>query len=561
MSEAALGEAKLAARLYALAPRQLGGLSLRGGGPARELVLAGLRENLPDAAWRKLPGHVDDERLLGGIDVAASLAEGRAVVREGLLAEARGGVLAVPLAERLRDEVAGCIAQAMDEGASFGLVLLDDGIEPDERPPAALLERVAFHCDLSQVAALESVATPADPLAVANVEPADDNALAALVGTANALGIESARPLMFALIAARAHAALQRRQRIEEDDLQVAARLVLAPRATRLPPEREQDQDQDQAPIEPPSSEPCEDPETTSRSDSPLDDLVLEAALAALPSDLLAQLSAGRMRCIASGGSAGKRTRSRLRGRPLGAQCGVPRGGARLALIDTLRAAVPWQAARRAGGDAGGVLIVRKPDLRVRRFEQRAGAVTVFCVDASGSAAAARLAEAKGAVQLMLAQAYVERTEVALIAFRGTTAELLLPPTRSLTRARRVLAALPGGGGTPLAAGIIAAHRLAEAIAARGRTPFVVFLTDGKANVAADCSPGRTAANEDALAAAKAMAASSCEALVIDISPRPVPDAHRLADSLRARYLPLPLADARALERAVSAARPAQTTA
>ena len=80
----------------------------------------------------------------------------------------------------------------------------------------------------------------------------------------------------------------------------------------------------------------------------------------------------------------------------------------------------------------------------------------------------------------------MKRAEVALVAFRGTAAELLLPPTRSLARARRSLAELPGGGGTPLAAGLNAARELAEAARARGRTPFVVVLTDGRANIAAD---------------------------------------------------------------------------
>ena len=169
----------------------------------------------------------------------------------------------------------------------------------------------------------------------------------------------------------------------------------------------------------------------------------------------------------------------------------MPRGGAKLALINSLRAAVPWQAVRRreAGADAASAIIMRKEDLRIRRFEERAARVTIFAVDASGSAAAARLAEAKGAVELMLGQAYVTRSEVALVAFRGERAELLLPPTRSLTRARRALAELPGGGGTPLALGLNAAREVAEAVITRGRSAALVILTDGRANIAADGSP------------------------------------------------------------------------
>jgi len=180
--------------------------------------------------------------------------------------------------------------------------------------------------------------------------------------------------------------------------------------------------------------------------------------------------------------------------------------------------------------------------------------VTVVAVDASGSAAMARLAEAKGAVERLLAQAYVTRSEVALLAFRGDTAELLLPPTRSLTRARRALAELPGGGGTPLAAAISSVRRLADSIASRGATPLLVFLTDGSANIAADGTANRARATDDALAAARALAASGHSAMVIDIAPRPRLEAQALASAMRARLLPLPLADSAAIARAVTAA-------
>ena len=165
----------------------------------------------------------------------------------------------------------------------------------------------------------------------------------------------------------------------------------------------------------------------------------------------------------------------------------------------------------------------------------------------------ARLAEAKGAVELMLAEAYVKRAQVALVAFRGTGAELLLPPTRSLTRARRSLAELPGGGGTPLAAGLNAARELAEAARAKGRTPFIVILTDGRANIAADGRAVRATAEADATAAAKAIGMANIATAFIDISARPRPEGAALAAAMGARYLPLPRADAATMHAAVSA--------
>ncbi len=194
---------------------------------------------------------------------------------------------------------------------------------------------------------------------------------------------------------------------------------------------------------------------------------------------------------------------------------------------------------------------VRQDDFRITRLKQHCRTTMIFVVDASGSAALHRLAEAKGAVELLLAECYVRRDRVALIAFRGQGADLLLPPTRSLVRAKRSLAGLPGGGGTPLAAGIHAAELLADLVQRSGDTPVLVLLTDGRANIARDGSPARPRAEEEALAAATRVRVSGVSALLIDTAPRAQAQAGRLAAQMGARYLPLPHADAAALSEAV----------
>ncbi len=197
---------------------------------------------------------------------------------------------------------------------------------------------------------------------------------------------------------------------------------------------------------------------------------------------------------------------------------------------------------------------VRRDDFRIVRFQQRTETTTVFVVDASGSAALHRLGEAKGAVELLLADCYVRRDQVALIAFRGREASLLLPPTGSLVRAKRCLAGLPGGGATPLAAGIDAAVALADSIRRRGRTPVITLLTDGRANIGRDGTGGRPQGESEALDSARRLRATGIAALLVDTSPRPNPFASRLAEAMGARYVPLPYADASALSRAVRAA-------
>ncbi len=546
---AAADDAALALRLFALCPAGLGGMWLRGPGPARDALV----ERLGSAVrLRRMPAHIDGERLRGGIDLAASLTAGRAVQRAGFLAEAAGAVVVAPLAERIDQGLAGSVAQALDGGA-FALVLLDDGAERDEVPPVSLTERVAFACELGVVAP-QAIADGDLPEAVSAsaLPPCNDEGLEALAAVSLALGVHSARALRFAALAAGASAYLGGRAAVTEADLAAAARLVLAPRATQLPAPANDD-----APPPPPPTEDeggqGED-ENEAEQTVPDTDQLIEAAAAAIPPGVLDMIAAGRTRRGAGSGS-GSRHFSALRGRPLAARAGMPGGGARLALIDTLRAAVPWQALRRRedGADTRPGLRILKDDLRVRRFEARSSAVTLFAVDASGSAAFARLAEAKGAVELLLAQAYVKRAEVALVAFRGTGAQLLLPPTRSLTRARRALAELPGGGGTPLAAGLAMACELGTTLARRGHTPLLVILTDGRGNIARDGSANRAVAGEETAQAARAIAASGLGAVVVDISPRPRPEAAALAGDMRARYLPLPQASAATLSRVIGA--------
>jgi magnesium chelatase subunit D len=208
-------------------------------------------------------------------------------------------------------------------------------------------------------------------------------------------------------------------------------------------------------------------------------------------------------------------------------------------------------------GNAGRRIDIRREDFRVTRMKARSESTTIFAVDASGSAAMHRLAEAKGAVELLLADCYVRRDRVALLAFRGRDAELILPPTRSLTRAKRCLAGQPGGGGTPLARAIDVAAALADAVWRKGQKPVVVLLTDGRANIARDGTPGRERAESDALSSAARFRTAGVAALVVDTSAQPRASAQQIAAAMGARYLPLPYADPRKLSLEVQAAIPA----
>ena len=117
----------------------------------------------------------------------------------------------------------------------------------------------------------------------------------------------------------------------------------------------------------------------------------------------------------------------------------------------------------------------------------------------------------------------------------------------------------PAMDGTPLAAALEVTQVLAHQISRSGDTPLVVLLTDGRANIARDGSPGRSKATEDALAAARSLAAQALTSLLIDTSPQAQESARNLAQAMGAHYLPLPHADAQKLSQAVRLARPAPT--
>ncbi len=577
MTETVWSDAVLAAALFAVDRRT--GLSVRAlAGPVRERFLAVLRSWLREGApVRRLPLHIGDDRLLGGLDLTATLQAGRPVAAQGLLAEADGGVVMVAMAERLSPGVAARLAATLDSGevaaerdglalrrpAAIGVVALDEGSEDEERPPASLLDRLAFRVDLTEVGLRDLTPPSFDVLGIAAGREivasvtVPESVQEAICAVAESLGVGSIRALLLTQLAAKASAALAGRRVVEEEDAMVAARLVLAPRATRLPtpppPQEEAPPDEGQADAPPENKGDGAEDYAASRPDQPLGEIMLQAAKAAMPAGLLAQLLAGKVTARSpSIGKAGAVQLSMRRGRPIGVRRGDLRSGARLDVIATLRAAAPWQPLRRrmAGSDR---LLVLPDDVRVKKFRQRTETTTIFVVDASGSAALNRLAEAKGAVELVLADCYVRRDKVALIAFRGAGAEILLPPTGSLVRAKRSLAGLPGGGGTPLASGLAAAFELADAVRRKGQSPVVILLSDGRANVARDGGPGRSHAEEDAVAAGRVLRAAGISSVLVDTSPRPTAQARRLAGEMGARYLPLPYADAQALSRAVQA--------
>lgn len=544
--------AHLALKLLALDPAGLGGAVIRmRASPDRDALLAGFTPALP---VRKLPITISDEQLFGGIDLTATLSSSQVIENKSFFYVPC--IAQIPMAERCPAALAAKLSQLADQSLTQGFLLLDEGIEPDERAPDPLADRCAFHIEpegrkpVAPEARNASVPAGTTQSVPAGTEVKTADAILQLTLLAARFGIASLRAPTLALRTARAHAQLMDRDHLTSTDLEIAATLVYPHRATVVP----EDLEEQHPPPPPPENDDCPRGDKEENDAIPDADMLVEAVKSLLPPGLLNGLvPAGTTRKSGGAGAGQKRTSNR-RGRPLPSRPGRLSGTSRIDLIATLRAAAPWQPLRRQQQPDRAGLLIRPSDIRLKRYAEQSDRLLIFAVDASGSAAVSRLGEAKGAIELLLADAYASRDHVALISFRGTEAETLLHPTRSLVQTKRRLSALPGGGGTPLASGLQHALLLAQHTKGKGLTPTVILITDGRANIALDGSANRAQAAEDATTMAAALRATGTAALVIDMSNRPQPALQDLGRALDAPYVALPRADAQRLSGAVNAA-------
>ncbi len=605
-----LDQAQHALMLLAVDPL-LGGVVLgAGAGTGKSSLMRGfavLVAGLPHCAHLvEVPLGVTEDRLLGGLDLEATLATGIRHYRAGLLARADGGLLYVDNINLLDDSSLNHLLATLDTGivrvereglsqrSPARLVLLATYDPAEGTPRRHLLDRVGIIvAPLTRTPArtrAETVRRNQQPDYAAWHEesialrmlieqartllPAvqiSDLHLHQLAEAALAFGIEGQRADLFACRVALAAAALEGRDLVEQDDLELAVRLVLLPRATRLPLAADAEPDSPPAeppPPPPPTEQDHDESESGEQQPKPdpkaltLEDLVLAAMETEITPDVLATPFSIRRtgRSGSRGSTLGKR------GRHIRSVPGQPSRG-RLDVIATLRAAAPWQSARQAehappNGALGRRVQLRRDDLHIKQFRSKAGTLFCFIVDASGSMALHRMRQAKGAVNALLQQAYVHRDQVALIAFRGEQAEVLLPPSQSVELAKRALDVLPTGGGTPLASALLAAWQIAQQARSRGiQQTSLVLITDGRPNMPLQPQPDQSRderlahAREEVQRLAGRLRNEGLTAVVIDTQRNFLSrgEARQLAEWLGGRYVYLPQGNSREIVREVLA--------
>jgi magnesium chelatase subunit D len=574
--------AKEALLLLAVDPGLKGLLITCGPGTAKSVLARAFPALLDGAPFVEVPLGVTEDRLLGGLDLERTLLTGTPQVASGLLARARGGILYVDEIGSIERRFAHYIAGALNTGiirverdgvsaeyrsdfmligtcrpndSNLNAALVDAAglhvVEPgpqsaDERAeilnavagfdrhPAAFVRRYA-----AATSRLRSAITQARSRLPDVVMMADD--YARLSATALELGIEGHRADIFAVRAARAHAALAGHNSVQDEDLNASVRLVLLPRAAVVPqgrPETEADHGAPQV----------EAGDHEDRIIPPIDEAVPEGALDPPHRNV-------REKAVRRGGAKERKSAGDTnwnRGRYVRAVAARPEAR-KVAIGATLLAAAPFQVSRRGSGVPGNAIRVEAGDLRFKQFRQRSGVLVIFAVDASGSMAVNRIGQAKGTLLRLLEKAYVHRDRFALISFRGRGAEVMLPPGRSVELAKRATSAMAVGGGTPLAAGLECALNLARrAKDTDGRRKLLVLLTDGRANVA--CR-GDQSIWEELRAAGEALQSEGVASVVIDTRPSRVQggEAERLAGFLGGRHVHLPSANADTVSSTVAA--------
>ena len=526
----------------------------------RTELLTNIEDLLAPLIPCKIHPQISDFDLYGGIDISKSTEGSGILKRRGIFGD-KARFLNIVMAERIGSDLAGKLSLAIDQNETTYCFAIDEGID-DEKTPESIMDRLAFSFDLEAESQLQKANLNTSPNKIAKAKhllrkvEISENLQNQLCLTAFKLGIESLRAPIFALRTAKALAAIEGRSSVNKKDFILSIQLTLAHKATRLPDLENTDNQHDVQNKLNDATEINSDKSQSKELETVPHEIIIEAIENILPKNILSELQLREFKTSnvsVNTSGAGQKKLSNRRGRPKPSVKAPYDGTKRLDLPSTLRSAVPWQKLRRAKNQfLENNIIIVKEDFCIRKYEEKSDRLIIFAVDASGSSAFGRLGEAKGAIEYLLADAYSNRDHIALVAFKGITAQLLLPATRSLVQAKKKLADLPAGGGTPIASGLEKAIEVAIGGKNKGLTPTIALMTDGKANISLEGQANKELALRDTYKFCSLIHQLNIPAIVIDTSNRPQQPAKDIAMKSNGKYIAMPKASAKNLSTTIS---------
>ena len=372
-----------------------------------------------------------------------------------------------------------------------------------------------------------------------------------LIASAEMFSVSNMHTIFSTLKVAKSLCAYKGNRSVSSGDINLAISLSMIHKAKQIP---ELQQEEKEAATE---QEQSRDDNESKANNSELNNkdkkMLIDALKISLPSNLIESLLSKNSQNINLGESAGsgEKNNNFSAGRPIPSINRKYSSDKRIDLIATLTKAIPWQKLRSSSGAKNRKIIIYPQDIMIKRFEKQSERLLIFLVDASGSNAIGRLAEAKGAIEILLSDAYAKRDNVALISFSGLKADSLLLPTKSLVTAKKKLSSLPGGGATPLANGLLEAFNMAEAARPRNITPIIILLSDGRGNMSLDGVGDRVKSIQDTKYVASLIKRNAINNIFIDTSRRKTQMADELAMELNGHYFQLPMANSSTISKAV----------
>ena len=536
----------------------IGGIHIRSKfSPIREQFLNFFMKLNSTKSIKKIYPFQSPSDFNSSINIVRTLTERKPIYEDDFFAGSNKTIF-LPMAEKIEKNLACFLKKQMETNDRHLIIALDES-EGDENIHENLFQNLAFYISLEGIRLPDlkhiKINLPKIRAARKNLfkVSTEKNILLHLISCSDLLGITDAKIIYKTLKVAKAICSFKKKTSVSKDDINLAVSLTMIQKAKRFP-EIQEMEDQSQPEHTEENNQNNSQDKNEREKELNNEQMLIETIKAHLPKDLIEQIIKNKLQARQSGDTmgSGEKKKNFKFGRPLPSIGRKYSSDKKIDIIATLTKAIPWQKLRKnMKNKMKSGLIFYPDDIFLKQFDQKSERVLIFIVDSSGSNAIGRLAEAKGAVEILLSDAYAKRDNVALISFGGNNAKILLPPTRSLVAAKKKLNALPGGGGTPLALGLLEAYNLAILAKSKNMKPILILLSDGKSNLGLKGEPNREIAVKDSLKIASMINGQGLNSIFIDTSKREQQLAKDLAFNLDGKYFPLPRANSESISNTI----------